>query len=315
VSLNDGRGATLVVHPGALGDVLQSVPALRALGRRGPLTFSGQARFGTLLHGLGVIDAALPFDSLGLEALFTREPLPPAMLACLAGFGRIVSWFGAKDELYRERLVAIARDSVIAASQPPDGSRLPVWQHLLATTGQETEENDHSGIAPLDPPAPCREEAGRTLAGLGMHASRPLLVVHPGAGGASKLWPVERHAGVVDRMMATTDAQVLIHQGPTDAEVAERLWRLLEGRAPRLVEPRLPLLAAVFARAAIYLGGDSGVSHLAAAVGAPAVILFPPLTRERWAPWSPTARCLTMRDADDQVAEVVAALGAATRTP
>jgi heptosyltransferase-3 len=112
-------------------------------------------------------------------------------------------------------------------------------------------------------------------------------------------------------MMSTSGVQVLIHRGPADADVAGRLSRLLDGRAAYLIEPELPLLAAVLAGAAAYLGGDSGVSHLAAAVGAPAVILFPPATRERWAPWSPTARCLTMRSDDDQVDEVTAALGAA----
>jgi len=313
VGTSDDRQTTLVIHPGALGDVLQSVPALRALRCCGPLAFSGQARFGRLLDALGVIDAALPFDTLGLEALFTREPLPSSLVTRLAGFDQIVSWFGAKDDVYRARLRAIAKDSVVVPSQPAEGSHLSVWQHLLATTGREMESHDRPEIAPIDPRGSCREGAARTLATLGVLPSRPMLVVHPGAGGVSKLWPVERYARVVDWMMSAAGVQILIHRGPADAEVAERLSRLLDGRAAHLVEPELPLLAAVLARAAAYLGGDSGVSHLAAAVGAPAVILFPPATRERWSPWSPTARCLTMRSDDDQVDEVTAALGAAMR--
>jgi ADP-heptose:LPS heptosyltransferase len=83
---------------------------------------------------------------------------------------------------------------------------------------------------------------------------------------------------------------VLLHQGPADREAVDRVATTLELPLPRLIEPPLPCLAAVLAEAAAYLGGDSGVSHLAASVGAPGVMLFPAATRERWAPWSPTAR-------------------------
>src|SRR2546430_658291 len=67
---------TLVIHPGALGDVLQAVPALAALGRLGNrLTFAGQPRLGELLKGSGVVLAAAPFDTFGLEALFVDTPV------------------------------------------------------------------------------------------------------------------------------------------------------------------------------------------------------------------------------------------------
>ena len=304
----EGRAATLVIHPGALGDVLQAVPALRALRRRGPLVFSGQARFGALLRALGLIDAALGFDGLGLEALFAREALPSSLSARLAGFGRVVSWFGARDAVYRENLRDVVGDCVIAPSQPVDESPLTVWQHLLATTcDAASPELDPLGVSPA-----ARDEASRVLAGLGLTRARPLLVVHPGAGGASKQWPAELHARAVAIATRAIDAEVLIHQGPADADAAEPLWRALGGHSARLVEPDLPVLAAVLARAGAYLGGDTGVSHLAAAVGAPAVILFPAATRERWAPWSPTALALAMTDGPDRVA---AALGARLRRP
>src|SRR5262249_42118833 len=59
--------------------------------------------------------------------------------------------------------------------------------------------------------------------------------------------------------------------------------------APRLVEPTLTELAGSLALAQAYLGSDSGVSHLAASVGTPSVILYPAETLRRWAPWAPGA--------------------------
>ncbi len=75
----------------------------------------------------------------------------------------------------------------------------------------------------------------------------------------------------------------------------------------------------MLAYASAYLGADSGVSHLAASVGAPAVILYPPATRDRWAPWSSTAVALTTDgqgvDETTRVAEAVIERLRAARGP
>ena len=113
--------------------------------------------------------------------------------------------------------------------------------------------------------------------------------------------PSEILAGAIAPLLAGGSVDLLVHEGPADRESTERFVHLAGLPALRLTEPPLPLLAGVLSLAAAYLGGDSGVSHLAAAVGAPAVILFPRTTLERWAPWSPTARSIGM-EADRDVA-------------
>jgi heptosyltransferase-3 len=303
--------STLVIHPGALGDVLQAVPALRALHLDGPLEFSGQPRLGGLLRGLGVVGAVLPFDSLGLEALFTSEPAPSALIARLTRFERVISWFGARDPLYTVQLRAIAPDAVIAPPVPGAESRVTVWRHLMATVGAAATP----ALTPLDVPEAWRDDARRLLAGLGAVPTRPLLVIHPGAGGQWKRWPAESLARVIAQVTRRCDAQPLIHEGPADHDAVDQLSRILEVPALRLVEPDLPLLAGILSQASAYLGGDSGVSHLAASVGAPAVILFPAATREAWAPWSPTAEPLTMTGEADQGEMVAAAVAERMRAP
>lgn len=293
----------LIVHPGALGDVLQAVPALRAL-RAGAsaarLVFAGQPRLGALLAALGVVDEARGFDGLGLEALFTDAPVPPALAAFLGGFALVVSWFGAREPDYRARLGALARDLVIARPVPHDDT--PVWRHLVASLPQDGGPTDASALAPL-----------RIGGGAGAHAA---LVVHAGSGGAWKRWPPERFAAVIDAAVRSTGVPVVLHQGPADREAVEALAARLSVPVERLVEPDLPALAAALAGARAYLGGDSGVSHLAAAMGAPGVILFPPAHLPRWTPWSPTARPIAAGGPDEvrRVTEVLTeALTAASR--
>ena len=287
----------LIIHPGALGDVLQAVPALRVLRANAPgarVVFAGQPRLGRLLVTLGAVDEARDFDGLGLEALFTDAPVPPALADFLGGFARVVSWFGAGEPDYRARLGAVARDLVIARPVP-DGDT-PVWRHLVATLA-DAAHADAAATAPLTIEAAAGD--------------RRALLVHAGSGGAWKRWPPERFAEVIEAAVRATGVPVLLHQGPADREAVDALATALSAPVERLVEPQLPALAAALAGAGAYLGGDSGVSHLAAAVGAPSVILFPPAHLPRWAPWSPTARPIAASGGPDEVRLVTRTLEAA----
>jgi ADP-heptose:LPS heptosyltransferase len=280
----------LIVHPGALGDVLQAVPALRGLRARAPggrLVFAGQPRLGRLLIALGVVDAARAFDGLGLEALFTDEPAPPALAAFLGGFTRVVSWFGSRDATYVARLGALVAAPIVARPVPEDDT--PVWRHLIATLPVPAIP-ERDAVLPIRPDAATPPSAA--------------LVVHPGSGATWKQWPAERFADAITQVAARHALPIVVHQGPADRAAVEALLARMDTPVERLVEPELPALAAELARARVYLGGDSGVSHLAAAVGAPSVILFPPAHLPRWTPWSPTARPVAMTGGADELAAV-----------
>jgi ADP-heptose:LPS heptosyltransferase len=291
----------LVIHPGALGDVLQTVPALRglrAVAPAAPITFVGQPRLARLLVELGAAQQARAFDGFGLEALFVDAPAPAAIAEAVSRVKYVVSWFGSRDETYRRRLHALVPRALVAAPVPDDDT--PVWRHLLGTlAGWDLAIPER--VEPLRaPPLPADEGPAA--------APRPQLVVHPGSGGDWKRWPAERFAEVIHALRHRRAFEVLVHQGPADAEAASRLLALLEGNAAALLEPELPRLAAVLGGARAYLGGDSGVSHLAATVGAPSVVLFPPATRRRWAPWSPTAVPIELTGTDRDVERAIEAL-------
>jgi len=270
----------LIIHPGALGDVLQTVPALRGLRAQTPgatLVLAGQPRIGRLLVALGVVDEARAFDGLGLEALFTDGPIPPALAEWLGGFARVVSWFGAREPTYRARLGALAAELTVARPVPDDET--PVWRHLLATVPAPT-------LAESDAVAPIRPGGARP--------GSAALIIHAGSGGAWKQWPPERFAEAINEVTARHAVAVVVHQGPADRAAVDALLARLDHPVERLVEPELPDLAAILSGACAYLGGDSGISHLAAAVGAPSVVLFPPAHLPRWSPWSPAARPVAM---------------------
>jgi ADP-heptose:LPS heptosyltransferase len=157
---------------------------------------------------------------------------------------------------------------------------------------------------------PALTAAGRdALRAAGWDGATPLLLVHPGAGGPSKRWPADGFGRVLDAVRRRQGMAIVLHQGPADAEAVAALAGRLDGPAPVLREPPLPVLAGALVHAAAYLGNDSGVSHLAAAVGSPAVILFAPVN-VRWRPWAPAARALVVAGPGVDGADVAATVTA-----
>jgi ADP-heptose:LPS heptosyltransferase len=302
-----GDGA-LAVHPGALGDVLLAVPALRALRATAgaPLVLAAQPRIGALLAALDVVDGHLAFDRLGLDALFTGDAARRPRLPAVA---HVVCWFGARDPDFVRRLGALAPGAVVAPSVGEAGR--PVWEHLLATVGAPPGE----WRRPIVAPGAVRALGAETLAAVGADGPPPWLLVHPGAGGAAKRWPAEAFARVVTTVAARARTNVLVHQGPADAEAIAALRRHLGAGVVWLVEPTLPALAGALAHAQAYLGNDSGVSHLAAALGVPALVLFD-ARHLAWRPWWAGARVRTVTLAgavDEEVEAVIAELGGLLR--
>jgi len=278
----------LAIHPGALGDVLLAIPALRALRAGGaPLTLAAQPRIAALIAALGEVDAAQDFDALRLDALFAGEDG-----AHLPAVDRLVCWFGARDPDFARRLSALVPGAVVAPSISNDRD---VWAHLLATVG---------GRAQRQPASVGEDLIARGRAALiaaGVAPSQRVVIVHPGAGSPAKCWPADSFAGALEGL---GDVAVVVHEGPADAEPVARLLARVSS-ARRLHQPDLITLAGALARCAAYIGNDSGVGHLAATVGARSLMLFAEANR-RWRPWSITARIVPvgMEGAMEDVARV-----------
>ena len=292
-------GGALAVHPGALGDVLLAIPALRALrATSGAVALAAQQHIAALVAALGEADAAHDFETLRLDALFTeggRAELPAS--------DRLVCWFGARDADFTRRLRALTPSAVVA---PSIGTGL-VWEHLLRTTGAA--EGDWRGVARVEP---ALVAAGRVaLVQAGWDGRRRLVVVHPGAGGAHKRWPAAGFVSALADVTGRGDVALVLHEGPADAAAVDELASGVPG-ALRLRAPALPTLAGVLRLATVYVGNDSGVSHLAATVAAPAIVLFAPANLA-WHPWATGPEVLTVRLARVESADVAAVRAAIRR--
>lgn len=170
-----------------------------------------------------------------------------------------------------------------------------VERHMAVIGHRNPDEND--GIPPprvwLDPASLAF--ADNHLAGLPGSA---WLAIGPGANWDGKIWPIARYRELVHAVRHAFDA-VLILGGGRDRRVADAL-------ATDLLLPYVDLagatdllqVSAVLRRARLFVGNDSGLGHLAAAVGTPTLTLFGPGEPERYHPWGPGADWIVAPAAD-----------------
>ncbi len=244
---------------------------------------AAQPRLARLLAALEVVDTPLDIETLGLDALFGGDTTRAPRLPRLAEGARVVCWLGARDEAFVRRLGAVCPDAIVAPSVGEVGL---VWEHLLGTVGDPSAE----WCGALAPSAALRAEGARALRATGWDGTRALVIVHPGAGSADKRWPAHGFAAALRALAGR--AAIVVHRGPADATVADELRTMLGGGG-LLDEPELTTLAGALTHASLYLGNDSGPSHLAAMLGVPAVLLYAE-RNVRWRPWEPAARVLVV---------------------
>jgi ADP-heptose:LPS heptosyltransferase len=145
--------------------------------------------------------------------------------------------------------------------------------------------------APVVVSSELRAAGSEALRNAGWDGHRRVLMVHAGAGWRDKRWPVEGFAEVVAQVARHHDVVVVLHDGPADGDAVAALAERIDALV--LKQPTLPHLAGALCHVAACLGNDSGVTHLAAAVGRPTVALFG-AERLAWQPWARTTRVVVV---------------------
>jgi lipopolysaccharide heptosyltransferase II len=115
--------------------------------------------------------------------------------------------------------------------------------------------------------------------------SQPIALMHPAAAFETKTWAAENFARIVSHLAARGVATVAV-AGPGEAKVIEDVRAHSSAPLAGFTNLRLPELTALAARASIFVGNDSGVAHIAAAVGTPQVVVFGSSNVAHWRPWT-----------------------------
>ena len=251
----------LLIRPGAIGDVILSLPALEAA--RAEYTEVWTPRVMLPLIRFADRTRAIPDTGLDLVGVVDHARSRAVMRAMdeLAGFDSIYSWYGTNRPEFREAVADLPFEFFPAL--PPPAQGVPKID------------------APLDPAAPER-----------------LVVLHPFASSPSKRWPLEKFRQVA-AAIADDGWDVRWCAGPLREFDRETLPSELEADAVRKAD--LYDLACWLSAARLYIGNDSGIAHLAAAVGIPVIAIFLRSDPVIWAPRGPRVRVLVRPDVNDVV--------------
>lgn len=261
----------VVFRPGALGDTLLTVGALAGLRRAFPgalIELVGHGA-GQVLRRAGLVDAANSFDSLQVAGLF----LSSAVVSYRWHGARLVVLWLRRGEWLLPAFEVAGAQQVIAASPEPEGANVHVGDHLVHTLAPAGVESS-DGWPRLELPA--RVET------LSWRSDRAL--VHPGSGSPRKNWAPQAFAGVL-RALRGWGIEPILVCGPADDAAVSDVLAELQGDEVEIIRPRnVSALAALLAEASLYVGNDSGVSHLASLLGVPSVAIFGTTDPARWAP-------------------------------
>jgi ADP-heptose:LPS heptosyltransferase len=282
----------LVVHPGSLGDVLLSLGALRALRIAWPtheLTLVARGEVAGLLRACGEVHQALPIEGATLAQLLAGpDALPPGLAARLRRCTAAVCWMNDQKGALRTTLRRSGVGQVIV--QSPHSLAL----HAVHAADCYLESLRPWGLRPADRPPvlqiPRPAHLGPDL------TDAEILAVHPGSGSPAKCYDVRRLALAIASLTGKGARTFLILGGPADDTQIAELQRHLAGVKPSMILNRdLMAVAAALGKAHVFVGHDSGVTHLAAALGLPTIALFGPTNPSRWAPRGP--RVIILRGA------------------
>jgi ADP-heptose:LPS heptosyltransferase len=133
--------------------------------------------------------------------------------------------------------------------------------------------------------APAAANVQGRLSAAGIHEGQPFALVHPAAAFATKQWAIDKFARIVEAL-ATRGIPSIALVTTAEAETGAELQKQSAAPVNVFDDLSLPEVTALAHRARIFIGNDSGIAHIAAAVGAPSVVIFGSSNRVHWQPWA-----------------------------
>jgi heptosyltransferase-3 len=269
------RGRILVIRGGAIGDFILTLPAIVALRDQFPeshLELLGYPHIAQLATLGGIVDRVHPIEARGLAGFFARKGvLDTATADYFARFDIIISYLYDPDDIFKTNVAQCTRAQFIQCPhRPGEAERIHATQVYLK---------------PLERLAIFAADPVPRLAINSQPSTNNCLALHPGSGSDKKNWPEANWAGLLQQLINRTSANLLLVGGEAEGDRLERLAKHLPAQRVQTARS-LPLteLAKRLRSCTAFIGHDSGISHLAAAVGLPTLVLWGDTIEEIWRP-------------------------------
>lgn len=306
----------LIVKLSSIGDVVHTLPAAAFLRRALPnarIAWVVEHRAGAILKDSPVIDELIEIDSrnwrkefffgsgigegrarlaqLGSEAVDIAVDFQGLIKSGLLTFAsRAKRRIGFETDELREKpsrvflteqvetsgLKHVIEKNLAIAGVALNGSAKPHPEHCTSPRDYEF---------PITVSAEDDQYAAAIIENANRNHGAQFAILNPGGGWPTKLWPSERYARLADWLWSDCGLRSFVTFGPGEEELAQRVVDGARSNEVRAVPSTLKQYVALARRAALFVGGDTGPLHLAAASGTPIVGLYGPTSPERNGPF------------------------------
>lgn len=269
------KGKILVIRGGAIGDFILTLPVFAALRQQFPeahVEVLGYPHIAQLALAGGLVDRVQPIEARALAGFFARNgELSEELRDYFSDFDIVVSYLYDPDEIFRTNISRCVHGQLLVGRHRPDET-----QRIHAT---------EVFLKPLERLAIFAADPEPRLTLHGPRTTHRVLAVHPGSGSETKNWPEAKWRELLRVLVDSTAVNFLIVGGEVEGQRLERLAKLVPAERCS-VGKNLPLreLAARLQTCAAFVGHDSGITHLAAALGLPTLVLWPHTVEEIWRP-------------------------------
>ena len=310
----------LLVKLGSIGDIVHTLPALAAIRRQYPgagLGWVVEKRSAEILRGNPLIDHLIEIDTSALRkrlpvnqlirdlrlqvgqlrklrfdiALDFQGLLKSASIAKLSGAKK--RWGFAGRALREPASRIFLTDTV----KIPEGTHVIRKNLMLANAALGIDEASPEFDFPIATASKDAAEADSIMS----QAGPRFAILNPGGGWPTKLWPAENYGGLADRLWADLGLKSVIVCGPKESALADRAEAASHSQAIVRSRPDLKTLVELAKKATVYVGGDTGPTHLAMAAGTPIVGIFGPTEWWRNGSIAPDDICVERTDIDCRV--------------
>jgi len=313
LSLLEEKGAQMakeaqravILQPGALGDCILTLPLAKLMREAlelGGIDIIGHADYIGILPERSCVNSIRSIDSTELHRLFA-EPATfdladyDPLINAFSDYAWIVTFMGEPNGNFEQNLIFTANCShsaeiITLSMKPPEDAKQHVAEYYTWQLAQE------SGLPPERAQACAndvlirvtdadRKQGLELLEQAGIDVSKRLVVMHPGSGGRHKCWHLENFVSVA-QTLRTMEIEPLFLLGPAEMERFDAPQKArLCGTASCLTHLPLSQVVGLLSCADAFVGNDSGVTHLAAAMGVRTFAMFGPTDPALYRPLGP----------------------------
>jgi heptosyltransferase-1 len=310
--MDESNRRLLVIRLSSIGDIVHALPAVAALGETFPgaeITWAVESRYACLIEGNPYVRHILKVDTLGwrkqLRSLKTWRDvktvlaalrnarfdvavdfqglIKSGLIAFLSGAPQRVGFTGSWSRepaaaiFYTDRVAGRGRKHVIEANLDLAehlGAKASTWKFAL-------------------PHRPEDEEYAKEH--VAMMGGRPFVLINPGGGWPRKRWPPELFAELIKKIGAEFPWEIAVTGSPSEEALIQEILQGAQCPRAQYLAASITQYIAIARRASLFIGGDTGPMHLAAAVGTPIVALHGPTDPARNGPFNEKDIVLTGR--------------------